>query len=92
VYSEKFKSVAQKIISEKGARIEFISINENGADTYYYIFITEADFARMQKDIESGKYIVPENYGLVFFDGKGTERNQVVEERIKDILATAVRN
>jgi hypothetical protein len=71
VYSEKFKSVAQKIISEKGARIEFITINEGGADTYYYLFITEADFARMQKDAsESGKHISARRlWTWYFFDG-----------------------
>lgn len=78
--------MAQKIITERGARIEFVSISELGEDKYYYLYITEADFTRMQKDINLGIDIKPKDYGIVIFDGEGTERNPEAEKRILEIL------
>lgn len=78
--------MAQKIITERGARIEFITINEFGEDKYYYVYITEVDFARMQKDIDAGVDIKPKDYGIVVFDGIGNQKNEEVEKRILEIL------
>jgi hypothetical protein len=85
--------VAQKIISEKGARIELITIEEDDETSHFYVYITEMDFQRMQKDIAEGKYISsPADYGLVLYEGDGLAPDEKAYNRIKEILADIIKN
>ncbi len=78
--------MVEKIISERGARLEFLSLqDEKGNDIYVYLLLKESDYPAYKEAAESG-YIDIEKHGVVFMAGQGKQAPEEVLKVLKDFF------
>ncbi|MDX1949488.1 MAG: hypothetical protein SFT90_03175 [Rickettsiales bacterium] len=78
--------MVEKIISERGARLEFLSLqNEEGKDIYVYLLLKESDYPSFKAAAESG-FIDIEKHGVIFMAGEGKEPPAEVKNVLKDFF------
>jgi len=86
-------SIAQKIIQEKGARIEFLVLkNEEGKENFFYLIMSEKEAVKMQKKIDSNQPVTPDEYGVILFQGTGSEAPLEVQDIVDDLIKEIDKN
>lgn len=84
---EQKKTVAQQIIQQQGARIEYLVLrNSEGKENFFCIAISEEQYQDMQKKINDGSSINPSEYGIVLYQCVGNEPPEEFEKIINDLI------
>jgi hypothetical protein len=79
-------SAVEKILSEKGLRVEFLTMQDkSGTDCFAYILMSEADYPKYAEALKTG-YVDPEKYGAVFAYGLGKEPSEEIKQQVLDLL------
>jgi hypothetical protein len=87
------KSMINKIIEERGIRLELLSLkDENGADVYAYILVSEAKYKDLETAVKSGNPFNPEDFGVIYAAGFGTEPNKEIKAAIEQLFAEKLTN
>jgi len=78
--------LVDKILSERGGRIEFITLEDkSGKDYFAYILMREDDYPKYQEALKTGN-INPEDFGAVFAYGEGKEPSEEIKQKVKELL------
>lgn len=81
------KNMAQKIIAERGIRIEFLVLEgEDGKENFFYLLLKESEYQRMKNKVDKGENVTPEEYGLVIYQGEGNKPSPELDKKIMSIV------
>lgn len=81
------KSIAQKILAEKGFRVQFLVIQDKLGNSFYnYVLMTEADYQTLEKDLLISDEIEPAKYGPVMLKGVGNQPSEQHEKIIEEVF------
>ena len=80
-------SIAKNIIAQRGARVEFIVIeNESGQENFFYLAVTEKKYQELKDRYDKNLSIKPADYGFVIYQGVGGQPPEGLEKQIKDFF------
>lgn len=85
------KSLAQKVIAERGFRLELLSLkDEAGNDVYAYILVNELKYPELELAVNSKTPFNPEEFGVILSAGFGKTPPEEIKNEVYQIFKSKI--